>query len=391
MADGIIYLDCAATTKPCREAVAAMTDALELTWGNPSSTHKAGLDAKRIVDNARDTIFSSLGVPQNRHRADGDALIFCGSGTEANDLAILGVCRSKKRRGRVIISASEHASVSNAAHALEDEGFEVIEIPTRGGALDTDALRASVTPDTVLVSIMMVNSETGAHYDVADAFRIVRSIAPSAVCHVDAVQGYMKIPFTVDSIGADLCTVSAHKIHGPKGIGALYVSRSVIKSRSLSPVIFGGGQEGGYRSGTLNVPAIAGFGAAVTTASATRDGDIGRMRSMRTELAQRLAALGARPNLPPASAPHILSVTMPGIKSETMLNFLSSKGICVSSGSACSSHSKNVSRALLAFGLPAREADTTVRVSISRMTTHDEIDALVDAVGEALVRLARMK
>lgn len=383
----MIYLDSAATTKPCPEAVDAVAKTLTEEWGNPSSAHRTGLDAKRRLDSARSAILSSLGV-----RRDGE-LIFTSSGTEANDLAILGVCRSKSRRGRMIVAEGEHASVWASAKQAEAEGFELVTIPTRGGTLDMDALSDALTPDTILVSVMLVNSETGALYDVAEAFRRVRAAVPSAICHCDAVQGYMKVPFTAKSLGADLITVSGHKIHAPKGAGALYVSERVLRLRAISPVIFGGGQESGLRSGTVNVPAILGFAAAVERAAKTSAADAEHMRTLRGRTIEKLAAqdIGIRPNLPASSAPHILSLTMPNIKSETMLNFLSARDICVSSGSACSTHSRNLSRALLAFGLTEREADTTIRVSLCRDTTEDEIDEFVIAVTEGVRTLARMR
>ena len=383
----MIYLDCAATTKPCPESVAAMTAALTDGWGNPSSSHRSGIDARRSLDSARAVVLSSLGV-----RRDWE-LVFTSSGTEANDLAILGVCRSKSRRGRIVVTEGEHASVWASAKQAEAEGFELITVPTRGGTLDLDALRAALTPDTVLVSLMLVNSETGARYDVEDAFRTVRAKTPAAVCHCDAVQGYMKTPFTAASLGADLITVSAHKIHGPKGAGALCVSSRVLRARAISPVIFGGGQESGLRSGTVNVPAILGFSAAVERAVRTAAGDAQHMRALRDRMADMLVSAdsGIRPNLPPVSAPHILSVTLPGVKSETMLNFLSSRDICVSSGSACSTHSRNLSRALLAYGLTEREADTTVRISLCRDTTENEIEEAVHALSEGVRSLAKIR
>ncbi len=381
----MIYLDCAATTRPCREAADAVAAALTEDWGNPSSVHKKGLDARRRLDAARALILSTLGV-----RRDG-ALVFTASGTEANDLAVLGVCRSKARRGRVIITEGEHASVRASAEEAAKEGFELVTVPTRGGALDMDVLRSALTPDTVLCSFMLVNSETGARYDVEGAFRAVRAAVPSAVCHCDAVQAYMKVPFTASSLGADLITVSAHKIHGPKGAGALYVAPRILKLRALAPVIYGGGQEGGLRSGTVNVPAVLGFAAAAERASKTCKEDAEHMRALRERAISSVLPLGIRPNLPPVSAPHILSLTLPGIKSETALNFLSSRDICISSGSACSTHSRAVSRALLAFGLTERDADTTVRVSLSRETTEDEIDALASALADGVRTLAKIR
>ncbi len=382
----MIYLDNAATTRPCPEAVAAVNAALTENWGNPSSAHRAGLDARRSLDSARAAVLGSLGVRR------GGALVFTASGTEANDMAVLGVARSKARRGRIIITEGEHASVYASAKQAETEGFELVSIPTRGGALDMNALEASLTPDTVLLSLMLVNSETGARYDVEGAFRLAADKAPFAFRHCDAVQGYMKVPFTFSSLGADLVTVSAHKIHGPKGAGALCISDRVLRARALSPVIFGGGQEDGLRSGTVNVPAVLGFEAAVKRAMSTWEEDAAHMAKLRLILAEALSEGGdIRPNLPPVSAPHILSVTLPGIKSETMLNYLSSRGIYISSGSACSTHSKNLSRALLAFGLTEREADTTVRVSLCRDTTEDEINELSSALRDGVRTLARIR
>lgn len=380
----MIYLDSAATTRPCDEAVAAAASALTDDWGNPSSVHKMGLDAHRRIEAARTVILSSLGV-----RREGE-LIFTSSGTEANNLATLGVCRSKQRRGKIIVTEGEHASVWASALEAEREGFELSAIPTKGGALDMDALRASLTPDTVLVSLMLVNSETGANYNVAEAFRIVGETAPDAIRHCDAVQGYMKLPFTARSLGADLISISAHKIHGIKGAGALYVSQRVLKLRALAPVIYGGGQESGLRSGTVNVPAVLAFAAAAERAAKTCAADAERMKLLRERAIHLLGSIGLRPNLPPEAAPHILSVTLPGIKSETALNFLSSRGICVSSGSACSTHSRNISRALLAFGLTEREADTTIRLSLSRETTEDEIDSAAAALEVCVRTLARI-
>ncbi len=382
----MIYLDCAATTRPCPEAVAAVNSALTEFWGNPSSAHRAGLDARRCLDSARASVLASLGVRR------GGALVFTSSGTEANNLATLGVLRSKSRRGRLIISEGEHASVFASAKQAEAEGFELATIPTKGGVLDMEALESALTPDTVLLSLMLVNSETGARYDIEGAFRLAAEKAPGACRHCDAVQGYMKTPFTVAALGADLVSVSAHKIHGPKGAGALYISDRVLRMRAVSPVIFGGGQEDGLRSGTVNVPAVLGFEAAVRRASATAKEDIARMAALRERLIDSLLADGSvRPNLPPVFAPHIVSLTLPGVKSETMLNYLSSRGICISSGSACSTHSRNISRALLAFGLSEREADTTVRVSLCRDTTVDEISMLTAALLDGVRSLAKMK
>lgn len=384
----MIYFDNAATTKPSAAAVAAVTEALTVNWGNPSSRHDAGRASKKLVDSAKLTILSTLGA----RRAPSSSLIFTGSGTEANNLAILGVCRAKTRRGRILITEGEHASVANAAAAAEAEGFEVVSIPTKNGILDIDAVAEAATKNVVLASFMLVNNETGARYNVEEAFAAVRASSPTAICHCDAVQGYMKLPFTVKSLGADMITLSAHKIHGPKGIGALYVDTDVHRRRELSAVIFGGGQESGYRSGTENVPAILGFAAAATEAYGRLAENAEKTSSLREYVIDLAGAIdGVRCNLPSVPAPHIVSITLPGIKSETMLHFLSERGIAVSSGSACSSHSKNLSGALLAFGLTDKDADTTVRVSLGTNNTKEEAEAFAAALRDGVNRLARIR
>lgn len=384
----MIYLDNASTTKPSAAAISAMTAALSEFWGNPSSRHGMGREAAKKVESAKITILETLGA----RRAPSSSLIFTGSGTEATNLAILGVCRSKARRGRILVGEGEHASVENCVLAAEKEGFEVVRIPTVGGRLDLDAVKNAAAPNTVLASFMLVNNETGAKYNVEEAFSVIRNQVPAAILHCDAVQGYLKVPFTVKSLGADLITISAHKVHGPKGVGALYVSENVFKRREISPVVFGGGQEGGFRSGTVNVPAILGFAAAAKEMYEKRAENIEKMSDLREYALSLLSGVdGVRCNIPENFAPHILSVTVFGIKSETMLHFLTEKGIAVSSGSACSLHSKNLSGALTAFGLPDAEADTTVRISFSDENEKADIDKLADALREGVARLARIR
>ena len=384
----MIYFDNAATTKPSEAAVRAMTEMLTETWGNPSSRHGMGRDARKQLEAAKTKILKTIGAL----RAPSSSLIFTGSGTEATNLAILGVCRSKTRRGRILVGDGEHASVDAAAAEAEKEGFEVVRIPTRGGVLDLDAIAGAVTKNTVLASFMLVNNETGARYNVEEAFATVKRLQPSAICHCDAVQAYMKVPFTVRSIGADLITLSAHKIGGPKGIGALYVDPDVYKRRELSAVVFGGGQESGYRSGTENVPAAAGFAAAAEEYFCARTENIAKTAELRGYIIDGVSKIdGVRCNLPERAAPHIISVTLPRIKSETMLHYLWERGIAVSSGSACSTHSKSLSAALTAFGLDATEADTTVRVSLCAENTRDEADALIEALRDGVAKLAKIR
>lgn len=384
----MIYFDNAATTKPSSAAVKAITEALTESWGNPSSRHGMGRAARKGLEASKSTILKTLGAI----RAPLSSLIFTGSGTEATNLAILGVCRSKTRRGRILVGDGEHSSVSEAVLEAEKEGFEIVRIPTVGGVLDLDAVAAAVNENTVLATFMLVNNETGARYDVEKAFATVKRLRPSVICHCDAVQAYMKVPFTVKSLGADMITLSAHKIGGPKGIGALYVDQALFKRRELSPVVFGGGQESGYRSGTENVPAAAGFAAAAEESFACRADSTVKMSELREYIIDKLNSIdGVRCNLPKCPAPHIISVTLPKIKSETMLHYLWEHGIAVSSGSACSSHSRSLSAALTAFGIPSEEADTTIRISLCADNSTDEADALASALRDGVSKLAKIR
>jgi cysteine desulfurase len=239
---------------------------------------------------------------------------------------------------------------------------------------------------------MLVNNETGARYDVEGAFKTAKETVPGAVLHCDAVQGYMKIPFTAASLGADMITISAHKTHGPKGVGALYIKDDIIRAKKTSPIIYGGGHEGGLRSGTENVPAILGFAAAIKALSENFAALTKRCSDVREHIINtlKIQCRDVKINIPPVAAPHILSLTVPGIKSETMLNYLSSCGICVSSGSACSSHGKLQSRALAAFGLSAADADTTIRLSFSGENTTAEADEFISALKDGIKRLCKI-
>ncbi len=390
----MIYFDNAATTKPCPEAIAAMTDALSERWANPSSVHAAGNTANALLTESRAAVLKALGV---RRQTEG-RLIFTGSGTEADNLALLGTVYAKTRpvrggsRGRILITEGEHAAIEQTAARLEKDGFEICRIPTHGGEADLDYVRDHAE-GVILVSTMLVNNETGALYDVRRIFDTVRSISPDAITHTDAVQGFMKVRFTPASLGADLISISGHKIEGPKGIGALYVAEGILRAKKLIPTVTGGGQEGGYRSGTENMPGIAGFAAACRAAMDSFAERAEAVAGLRARLLENLAAHPSlRVNHPASAADHIVSVTMPGVRSETVLNDLSSKGICISAGSACSAHApKKASRALLAFGLSAEEADTTVRVSLSHTNTEQEIDVLTAALADAAQHLAKRR
>lgn len=385
----MIYLDNSATTEISAVAKRAMVDAIEV-YGNPSSRHAMGLEARRLIDRARGQVGYALGLsnpnPEN--------LIFTSCGSEANDTAILGCLYSKEKRrqNKVITTDSEHPSVENVMQRLEKDGFEVVRLKTRGGVIDEAEFDKALDGNVAMVSLMLVNNETGAAYDVKKLFGIVKRRCPEAVTHCDAVQGFMKVPFTVKSLGADMISVSAHKIHGPKGVGALYISPEIIKMKKIVPYIIGGGQEGGYRSGTENIVGIVGFGAAAEQARADFAANVAKIAALRDLCQGKAAEAGARPNIPVGGrAPHVLSLTLPSIKSETMLNFLSAKGFCVSAGSACSSHSKHISSSLVGFGLSEADADSTIRVSFSEYNTDEQINGFCDALREGIDSLVRIK
>ncbi|MBQ9543812.1 MAG: cysteine desulfurase [Clostridia bacterium] len=357
----LIYLDNAATSPVCEAAKAATNEAMEL-FANPSSAHAAGTDARRRVEEARKMIASAAGAPS-------DGVIFTSGGTEADALALLG---GVSRRGRtVIISDSEHPAVEMNAKELERRGWKVFCIPTRGGRLDLDALRAEAEKgDTALMSVMHVNNETGAIYDVAEAARIVRTYNPDCFIHSDCVQSFCRERFTLLSLGVDAVSVSAHKIGGVKGAGAL-ICRAGLH---LKPVVFGGGQEKGLRSGTENTVGIAAFAAAVSWALPNLDAERERVFSLREQMKALLAPHGVIFNEPERFSPHVLSVSIPGLKSEVALRMLSDRGVMLSAGSACSSK-LGVSPVLKAFGLPRAVADGTLRISFGALNTPEEIGA----------------
>ena len=384
-----IYLDNSATTALSEAAKKAILDAVEC-YGNPSSLHPVGQRSRAIVEQARKEIAATLGV---RGTLGAGQLVFTSCGSEADNLAILGVAYAKPRRkgGRIITTDSEHAGVENAMRALEQDGFEVVRISTRGGELDFEQYKNALNDRTFLVSMMMVNNETGAWYDLKRAFSMAKAKNPDLVTHTDAVQGYLKVPFNPAAIKADFVTLSGHKIHAPKGIGALYVSPEALKRRDYIPLLLGGGQESGFRSGTENVIGIAAFGAAAKDGFLHLQERTRHLCDLRDYAAEGLSALGLQLNLPKGSrAPHIVNLTLPDIKSETMLHALSSYGICVSQGSACSTHAKKVSSALLAFGLPAEQAECSLRVSFGYENTREDVDALISALSQELPKLVKI-
>ncbi len=385
-----IYLDNSATTRISEEALNKYIEVSRECYGNPSSLHSLGFNAEKLVDGVRREICASLGSRDA-------CVVFTASGSEANNLAIIGRALAKERfkGGKIITTEGEHASVGEPLSHLERMGFKVARIPTVGGRLDKEALKREMTRDVILVTLMMVNNETGALYDVAQAARLMRQSSPEALLHIDATQSYLKLPFTFSSTGADMITISSHKIEGPKGVGALVLDNKVIKSAAISALTLGGGQESGLRSGTENVPGIAAFGEAVRLGRAALNAHFNALTELREYLIERLKGepelAEISLTLPEQHAPHILNITLPKIKSETMLHHLSSFGVYVSSGSACSSNTGHISSALTAYGRTAEEADCSLRISLSHRNTREDIDGLIEALSAGILKLSRMR
>lgn len=371
------YLDNSATTPVCGEAVEAMKTAVTELWGNPSSLHQKGIEADEMLENARSNIARRLFCRD-------DEVYFTSGGTESNNLAVQGAAHAMRRRGRRIVTTSvEHPSIEETVKHLESEGFEVIRLGVdRKGRISERELFDAVTLDTVLVSIMAVNNETGTVQPVEAARTAVTRAKSPALIHCDAVQAFGKLPLKPAAMGVDLMTVSSHKIHGPKGVGALYVKKGV----RLSPIVFGGLQEEKLRPGTQPMPAIAGFGAAAA-AMPNLTAQLKKVTELRDYMCERLLSLGGVViNSPEDALPYVTNISVLGINSEPMLNFLSSRGVYVSSGSACSKgHQSSV---LKNMGLSDEVRKSPLRISFSRFTTKEEIDMLIDGIsaGQKAIR-----
>ena len=381
----MIYLDNSATTPLTPAVKDSMMQAME-AFGNPSSLHSLGLAAEKIVSASRDAIFFALNI----RNKDAYRLYFTSSGSEANNQILFGAARAKNFRftPRIITTDSEHPSVLEPLSVLKNSGVEVVTLSTKGGKISLDEVREAVNERTILISIMAVNNETGAIYDLKSIFSLAKRLNPQVITHTDCVQGFMKIPFSPEIVMADAVSLSAHKIHGPKGVGALLLSKALITAKRVTPLIYGGGQEGGMRSGTENVIGIAGFGAAAKEAAAS-------LTAFREEaLALREAFLSALPqevkiNQPEKFTPHIISITLPRLRSETLLHRLSAEGIFVSSGSACASNKKGSNYVLPAFGLSSEDADSTLRISLSRNTTKEDLLFTAKRIAAAMNELIK--
>ena len=373
----MIYFDNAATTAPSEVAANAFLRAGEI-FANPSSTHFAGISANELMRESRSIIAKTIGAKDSE-------IVFTPSGTFANNLAILGAARAKRRSGNhVIISDSEHPSVYNTALSLEKEGFKVSLLRTTDGVISEDELKSLITADTVLISVMLINNETGAVYDIQRLVRAAKSVNKNVIFHCDAVQAYLKQPISVNALGVDLLSVSSHKVHGYKGSGALYIKSGV----RIEPITFGGGQEKSLSSGTESVPLIYAFAAAADEQHKNLSKNTSRVYELKEYAMRKLTDIGCVPNIPVKPSPYILSISVPGIRSEILLNYLSGAKICISAGSACSAKVKE-SRVLKAFGISDKAADTTVRISFSEYNNEDEIDLLVSSIKSALKNLRK--
>ena len=366
------YLDNSATTPVCPEAVKAVNNVLTNYWGNPSSLHYGGIEAAQVLDNARHSIARTLSC-------DDDEIIFTSGGTEANNLAVFGAAHAYRSRGmRIIISSVEHPSVNEPVNQLEKQGYDVIRLHTdKEGRFDERQLLAAVNSATSLISIMAVNNEVGTIQAVEKIKQAVRRFNAPALIHCDAVQAFGKIPLKPSALGVDLMTVSSHKIHGPKGAGALYVRKGV----KIAPHIFGGGQEQGRRPGTEPLPAIAGFAAAADALPDIRI-QLEKTTQLRDYMLGRLSELNnIAVNSPEDALPYVTNISVLGIPSEVMLNYLSEMNIYVSGGSACSKGKR--SRVLSAMNLEQERINSAIRISFSRYTTKAEIDYLIEGISSA--------
>lgn len=367
-----IYLDNSATTQVCREAVDAMLPLLTENYGNPSAVHAKGVRAKTALETARGRIAEALSCAP-------EEVYFAHSGTLANNTAIFGAAEMKKRAGnRIVTTATEHPSVANCMARLEERGFEVIRLkPSANGAFAPEDLLRAVNKNTILISCMLVNNETGAINPVELLQKAARRAGAPALIHVDAIQAFGKLPVKPGKMGIDLLTISGHKIHGPKGVGALYIRKGV----QIRPYIVGGGQENGLFSGTEALPAIAGFGAAAAALPDPRQ-SLEKMRQLRRYTLEKLKAIpGVTVNSPTDGLPYILNLSVAGIPSQVLINYLSERGIYVSAGSACKKGHR--SEVLSVMGLPPARIDSAVRVSMSRYTTFEEMDGFLRALANA--------
>lgn len=376
-----IYLDNAATTKPCGAAVAAAMECMGENYGNPSSLHSRGLKAQLAIDEARKIIAGEISCPM-------ECVYFTSGATESNNTAIFGIANSLgKRKPKIVTTSVEHASVKAAMNELEKRGFEIVRVsPDENGEITAESVINVVDDRTCLVSMMMVNNETGYILPVKRVFSVVKRKYPQCVTHCDAVQGFMKLPIKASTMNADMISMSAHKIYGCKGVGALYIKKGI----NLCGMLYGGEQEKGLRPGTENVPMISAFGAAVKELKGTTDKRYAQMEDLRKYFLGCIEKLeGIVVNSSDSCSPYIINISVLGIRSEIMLHFLESKGIYVSSGSACSKGAQ--SGVLTEFGLKPQYSDSALRISLCPENTFEELQIFAETVAEGMDRLVHTK
>lgn len=369
-----VYLDNSATTRAYDSVGDLVRKVMCEDYGNPSSMHAKGVTAEHYIKEAKETLAKLMKVQDKE-------IFFTSGGTESDNLALMGVARANRRRGNhLITSAIEHPAVINTMRHLEEEGYRVTFLPVdRYGRIRLDALKEALCEDTILVSVMYVNNEVGSVQPIAEAASIVKAYNKDILFHVDAVQGFGKYRIYPRKLNVDLCTISGHKIHGPKGIGALYVGSHV----KIQPIVFGGEQQKNVRSGTENVPGIAGLGLAAKLIYQDLDEKVARMRELKAhfiEGVQEIQDITIHGLYDETSAPHIISVGFAGIRSEVLLHALEEKGIYVSSGSACASNHPQISGVLKGIGAGQEYLDATLRFSMSEFTTLEEIDYTLETL-----------
>lgn len=377
------YFDNSATTRVLDSVKDIVVKTMTEDYGNPASKHRKGMEAEQYIREARKIIADSMKVQEKE-------ILFTSGGSESNNMALIGTAWANQRAGKHIIStAIEHPSVYNPLGVLEELGFEVTILPVdHDGHISLKELEEAIRPDTILVSTMYVNNEVGAVEPVEEISRVIKAKNPSALYHVDAIQAYGKYVIRPKKQGIDLLSVSSHKIHGPKGVGFLYI-RSGVK---IKPLIYGGGQQAGMRSGTENVPGVAGFGAAVKEMYTDHAEKIQKLIGLKDYMTDRLGEIeGTMINSKKgeASAPQIVSVSFEGVRSEVLLHALEDKGIYVSSGSACSSNHPGISGTLKGIGVAQKLLDSTIRISFSIFNTKEEVDYTIDVLKELVPVLRR--
>lgn len=378
-----VYFDNSATTR-CYESVKdIVVKTMTEDYGNPSAMHRKGVEAEQYVKNAAKTIAGILKVQEKE-------ILFTSGGTESNNLALIGGALANKRSGNhIVTTAVEHAAVSQPAAFLQEQGFEVTYLPVdREGRVKLETLEAVLRPDTILVSVMYVNNEVGSVMPVEEIGKLVHEKSPKALFHVDAIQAFGKYRIFPKKAGVDLLSVSGHKIHGPKGAGFLYISEKA----KVQPLILGGGQQNGMRSGTDNVPGIAGLGVAAEESYQNLEEKNEHLYSLKERIAGGLSEIeNIKINGMPLreGAPHILSISVMGVRSEVLLHALEDRGIYISAGSACSSHKRKPSAVLTAMGMPKEQIESTVRLSFSEENTEEEADYFLQAMKELVPVLRR--